>query len=344
MERFGVAPPAPTSPQHNAENRTEIVFLGTSPGPPLRADRSKTATLLIVDGREYLIDCGIVTIDRLIRAGIDSDKINTIFFTHLHADHDLGLSDVMANDFFRQEGGPHWVDIYGPPETKKLVDYAFRYLSVGFEPFAAEGWPLPIRQIHGSFPDRFRTHEFRHDGAVFQDDEIRVSVAENSHYALMPSRYRQRLKSYSLRIETPHGVVVFTGDTGPSEAVVRLAGGADVLVSEATYRDPAALDQFVSAQATRLRWTRDQAGSFRAHFQTQHLDSAEVGQIASKARAKAVVLYHYSPADTADKAAYVAGVRKYFPGPVFSPDELDSFCMSGQLGSPSGIQPCGRRR
>src|SRR5690348_1021029 len=84
-------------------SRTQILFLGTAGGPPLRFDRAEPSTMLIVNGREYLIDCGIGTARRLVEAGIDSSRITTIFFTHLHADHDMGLADVMANDFF--EGG-----------------------------------------------------------------------------------------------------------------------------------------------------------------------------------------------------------------------------------------------
>src|SRR5690242_21113949 len=81
---------------------TEVLFLGTAGGPPLRLDRSEPSTLLIVDGRQYLIDCGIGTMHRMLRAGVKSEQVRTIFLTHLHADHDLGLADVMANDFFRQ--------------------------------------------------------------------------------------------------------------------------------------------------------------------------------------------------------------------------------------------------
>src|SRR5690242_21373313 len=91
-----------TSPSTAAPNRTEVLFLGTAGGPPLRLDRSEPSTLLVVDGRPYLIDCGIGTMRRMLRAGVKSEQVRTIFLTHLHADHDLGLADVMANDFFRQ--------------------------------------------------------------------------------------------------------------------------------------------------------------------------------------------------------------------------------------------------
>ncbi|WP_405650285.1 MBL fold metallo-hydrolase [Streptomyces sp. NBC_00019] len=38
-----------------------------------------------------------------------------------------------------------------------------------------------------------------------------------------------------LRISTPDAVLVYTGDTGPSEDIPRLAEGADLFLSEATY-------------------------------------------------------------------------------------------------------------
>lgn len=119
---------------------TEILFLGTAGGPPLRENRSEPSTLLIVDGRAYLIDCGIGTIRRMVEGGISSEQIKVIFFTHLHADHDLGLADVMANDFFRlnMTGSAETINIYGPPQTTDLVDAAFHYITIGFRAFAAE--------------------------------------------------------------------------------------------------------------------------------------------------------------------------------------------------------------
>lgn len=306
--------------------RTEVLFLGTAGGPPLRLDRSEPSTLLIVDGRAYLIDCGIGTMRRMLRAGIKSEQVRTIFFTHLHADHDLGLADVMANDFFRQSvaGRSEPINIYGPPQTKELVDAAFHFITVGFRQF--EEFPP---RANGSYQSPFVAHEFDRDGVVFQDDKIRVIAAENSHYALMPPQRRVQFKSFSYRIETPHGVIVFTGDTGPSEAVERLSRGADVLVAEANNRDPQDAVKFTASMAARNHWSSEQAKAFRAHFEVEHLDTYEIGLLAAKTRVKAVLLYHYVPENKADQAAYVTGVRTSFSGPVFAPDDLDRYCLAG---------------
>lgn len=312
------------------ERATEIVFLGTAGGPPLRLDRSEPATLLIVDGREYLIDCGIGTERRMIEAGIRSEQVKTIFFTHLHADHALGLADVMANDFAREDlfGATGSFDIYGPPQTRELVDAAFRFLAIGFRPFQAEN-PSSWHAANGAFVSPFVAHEFDGDGVIFRDDKIRVIAAENSHYALMPLPERRELKSYAYRIETPHGVIVFTGDTGPSDAVARLAKGADVLVAEASSRDREDLDRFIHGMAARNHWPPKRVQAFRAHFVSEHLDTGDIGELAAKAGVGAVMLYHYDPQDKADQVAYENGVRKKFTGAVFAPDDLDRYCMTG---------------
>jgi ribonuclease BN (tRNA processing enzyme) len=179
----------------------------------------------------------------------------------------------------------------------------------------------------GELASPFVAHEFDRDGLVFQDGEIRVTAAENSHYALMTTQQRREMKSYSYRITTPYGAVVFTGDTGPSADVARLAGGADVLVAESSYRDSADLDKLVNSMAARFRWPPKRRRAFRAHFQFEHLDTEEIGRLAAKAGVKAVLLYHYFPASKADQAAYVDEVRKHYAGPVFAPDDLDRYCI-----------------
>ena len=327
---FAVAPAglagqrsAPIQPQSG----TQLLMLGTAGGPPLRADRSEPSTLLIVDGRRYLIDCGIGTARQLVKAGIGSETIGTIFLTHLHPDHTLGLVDVLANDFQQRDllGPDRIITIYGPPQTKELIDAAYRYIRIPAAVFAAEGGG-PRGGVPTTTP--FSVHEIN-EGVVYQDDKIRVIAAENSHYGLMPPSARAMMKSYSYRFETPHGVIVFTGDTGPSNAVVQLADGADVLVSEV--EDFVAVNAFVDRMAEQNHWPPERRNQFRAHMTQEHLDIKDVGQMAERAHVKSVVLYHWDPRDP---ATYVAGVAKYFSGPVFGSADLERYCLGDS--SPAG--------
>jgi ribonuclease BN (tRNA processing enzyme) len=308
---------------------TELLMLGTAGGPPLRKQRSEPATLLIVDGRPYLIDCGIGTIRRLVEVGIPSETIGTIFFTHLHPDHDLGLADVMANDFFHLDlaADPRKINIYGPPQTSELVEAAFHYISIPFGVFAAEKPGFQLGRPNRGLTSPFVAHEIDGEGVVYRDDKIQITAAENSHYTLMPAQFRAHFKSYSYRIQTPHGVVVFTGDTGPSDAVVKLAVGADVLVAEVEE----GLDElrgFIDHMAAQNHWPPARKQQFAAHMEKEHLTVDSLGELASKAQVQSVLFYHYDAENKAEQQARVAGVKKYFHGPVLAPMDLDRFCLS----------------
>lgn len=215
-----------------SQKGAQILLLGTQGGPRLNKQRSEPASLLIVDGRAYLIDCGIGTMRRMLDAGASSQTIGTIFITHNHPDHVLGLVDVLANDFFNVDlGVPGTVqgfNIYGPPETPALVKAAYDYIRIPYGIFAAE--PLGASTL----VNPFKAHVIDHDGLAYQDDKIHVTATENTHYQLLRPEYHATMKSHSYRFETPYGSIVFTGDTGPSTAVAALAKGADVLISEVT--------------------------------------------------------------------------------------------------------------
>lgn len=318
---------------HTSGGQTEILFLGTAGGPPLRRDRSEPATLIVVDGHSYLFDCGIGTMQQLLKANIDPQGIKTIFLTHLHSDHDLGLADVLGDDFFvlNLRGASDSIDIYGPPQTQELVDAAFHFIAIAARPFAVEN-PGGYRRDGNGLANPFKVHEFDRDGVVYSDGTIRVTAAENSHYSLMTPTQRRTFKSYAYRIETPHGTIVLTGDTGPSGAVEQLAQGADVLVAEADAVNAADRESFIGRMAARNHWTAERTRGFRAHFISEHLDTGEIGKMAAAAHVKSVLLYHYDPGDAAPHATYVDGVRQSFAGPVYAPDDLDRFCLgNGQL-------------
>jgi len=326
-------------------NDTELLMLGTAGGPPLRKNRSEPATLLIVDGRSYLIDCGTGTIRRLVEAGIPSETIGTIFFTHLHADHDIGLVDVMANDYFHLDlaSDARKINIYGPPQTSELVEAAFHYISIPFEVFAAEKPGFQLGRPNHGLTSPFVAHEVDGDGVVYRDDKIEITATENSHYALMPAQFRAHFKSYSYRIQTPHGVVVFTGDTGPSDAVMKLAMGADVLVSEVEESSDE-LRGFIDQMAARNHWSPTRKQEFAAHMEKEHLTVDSLGELASKAQVQSVVFYHYDPQNKAEQQARVAGVKKYFQGAVLAPMDLDRFCLSRNeaQSEKAKLEPCGQ--
>src|SRR5437868_3743110 len=94
------ATPAQSAPGSvSVDGRTRLILLGTGGGPGVRVERSQPASLLIVDGHRYLIDCGDGTVQRLKRARFDPSDIDGIFLTHLHLDHIGGLYAFVGLDW-----------------------------------------------------------------------------------------------------------------------------------------------------------------------------------------------------------------------------------------------------
>lgn len=313
---------------------TRLILLGTGGGPIPRKLRSQPASLLVIDGRPYLIDAGAGVVRQLAWAGFEPHEIGTIFFTHLHFDHEAGLEPLMSfiwmDRNMHRMFSAHPVQIYGPPATRYLVHAALNYLSVSERIFLSE---LP----GGPAAPMFQAHRFDRDGVVYRDHGVCVTAVQNTHYRFKPETpaYKAGDQSYAYRFDTPAGSVVFTGDTGPSQAVTRLAEGADVLVSEVI--DEAAMARFGNRQAP-LPPQADRQRSF--HMLHEHLSPQEVGKMAAQAHVRMVVLTHIVPGldNETDTSAYTEGVEKHYSGPVVAGKDLFEYDLTGRT---STADACG---
>jgi ribonuclease BN (tRNA processing enzyme) len=296
---------------------TRLILLGTGGGPILRKLRSQPANLLIVNGAPYLVDAGDGVVRQLAMAGVQPADVRTIFITHHHMDHNAGLGALMSytwsEDGTRDPRITPPVQIYGPPSTTYLVGVALDYLSVSERIFRSE---MPMAPT----ANRFIGHDITAGGLVYQDANVRVTAIENTHFHIPPSAPDfGKDKSFSYRFDTADRSVVFTGDTGPCEALTQLAAGADVLVSEVVDLDATA--KYLSHGLT---LPPDTLAALRFHMSQEHLTPEAIGQMAAKAHVKTVILTHFTPGldDETDPTGYVAGVRKYFSGTVIAGRDL----------------------
>lgn len=154
-----------------------LLGTGTSQGVPLigcgcrvcrsadvRDHRLRTAAMIEVEGRRFVIDAGPDFRQQMLREGVA--RLSAILLTHKHKDHTGGIDDVRALNFVDYPT-VRPVDIYASAVTadcvRKDYDYAFvppqhRYRGVpeirlheicGEEPFAIEGITItPIRGSH----------------------------------------------------------------------------------------------------------------------------------------------------------------------------------------------------
>jgi ribonuclease BN (tRNA processing enzyme) len=267
---------------------SKLILLGTAGGPSPKVDRAAPANAIVVGNDIYVIDCGNGVARQMALAGLDLGRIRDVFITHQHSDHNADYGNLLllawATDLHTR------VDTYGPPPLKRMTklflemddyDIRVREKDEGRPPLA----PLIV------------PHEITRGGPVMQDANVKVTAALVEHPLVKPA--------FAYRFDCPDRSIVFSGDTRPSENLVELARGADILVHEVI--DLAAIGVLTKelSHATRLR----------EHLLAAHTPMSEVGQIATRAGVKTLVLNHFVPGTPPipDKAWYDA-VKPHFKG------------------------------
>ena len=273
--------------------------------------------MLIVNGIPYIIDAGDGVTRRLTRAKIGFRDIDTIFITHPHSDHTGGLPALLTVQYDSIRTKP--VNVYGPPGTEETVKGILPFLDVNAEVRMGDG----TRTVMAS--KIFSGHN-KEPGVIFQDDNIKVTAVENSHFHFAPGNPAYgKYKSYALRFDTADRSIVFTGDTGPSDAISALAKGADLLVSEVN-----SVEDFKARQIQIGRWqamTPKQQEETIRHMIEEHVSPEQVGEMAARAGVKTVVLTHLpATADPKDEyARFEELVKKHFSGKVLIAKDLMEF-------------------
>ena len=299
-------------PQSNSGTR--LITLGTGGGPPPRAHQAQSSNLLTVNGTHYVIDAGDGVARRIAKAGVNVRDIGTIFITHHHDDHTAGLGTLMSVAWDNQRTSP--INVYGPPPTEALVKAAVQYYGISAEIRIADGGrSIPIAQI-------FNGHDVG-TGSIYQDTNIKVSAAQNSHYDFHKGPASGKHKSYSYRFETPDRVIVFTGDTGASEAVTELAKNADLLVTETSSFEERMKLMIASGQWQAMT-PAEQEGITRQATQG-HMTLEIIGKMAARANVKTLLLSHYLPRADGNYMPWVLEVKKHFAGQVLVARELMEF-------------------
>ena len=246
---------------------TQLVILGSGTPNP-NPERGGSAYAVIVDNTPYLVDFGpgaVRSFAALMPAWgggmkeMDVTKIEHAFLTHIHSDHTTGLSDLLLTPWIM--GRENKLNLYGPKGLEKMAGslldaYAddIDYRMNGTQPSNGTGYQFNFTELA--------------DGVVFQDINLKVEAFKVNHGDFEDA--------YGFRFTSKDKVIVFSGDTGPSKSLERYAKDADILVHE------------VYSNAGFLKKTKDWQIYHRGH----HTSTYEVGEIASRAKPKLLVLSH----------------------------------------------------
>ena len=264
---------------------SRLILLGTAGGPTPKTKRSGPSQIVVVGERGYGIDCGDGVARQMMAAGVFR-TLRHVFITHHHSDHNADYGNLLLLAWGDNLTTP--VDTWGPPPLEKMTRLFFEMSAPDLEVRERDEGRPPL-------PRLIRAHEVRASGAVMKDDLVTVTCAVVDH-PLVPL-------ALAYRFNCPDRSIVFSGDTRRSDALIKLARGADVLVHEVLYL-PAAPGAPGSA--------------LRKHVVDSHTTVEDAGRVATEAGVKTLVLSHFVPAENPpiSDEQWMAAARSTFAGRI----------------------------
>jgi len=241
----------------------EVTFLGVGSATPAEPG-DHVALLVRVEGRTILVDAGPTVMVQLGRLGLGADDVDTLLVTHAHGDHVLGWPMLL----FRQT----LLDVVASPSVLETL-----------QTLATLVYPELGAQLH----EQVRFHPIESNEAWELTGGrllVRATASDHNHDSL----------AYRLDLLPIGCSLTYSGDTGPSRGVARLARNCDLLIHEATYLYP-------------------RPNMYR------HSSAGQAAEIAALAECMALALVHRDGGEPQVLELYEAEVRRYFEGTWWLP-------------------------
>lgn len=318
------APPPPHDTPELPENA--LITLGVQAGPPPVPHKTGISSTLKIGPDVYQIDCGLGSLNAFTNAGLRFDDLKTMFITHLHTDHIVDYFGFFLSGGYTASKGKAPVSVYGPgpagglppsrvgnPDpatvdpaksapglaaTTAALQQAFAYTNnifirdMGTDDIGDLARVVEITVPPGS---DYRNRSPRVDPfPVVTDDNVAVTATLVSHYDVYPAF------GFRFDLVKSDGSVTFSGDTTKSDNLIALAKDTDILVHEAQF----SLDDAYYHN----RFPPN-------YLASSHTSAEQVGEVATAANAKHVILSHYAPGDLPD-SEWIAAVGKHYSGKI----------------------------
>jgi len=295
-----------------------IRLLGTSASRPT-VERNVSALAVHREGETLLFDCGEGTQRQMMRYGI-SFALEDIFFTHMHADHLLGVIGLMRT--MALQGRTERLRLWGPRGSARVLK---RAEALGFErtTFPLEIVELEIHQRieragyviipfpvdhRGSASIGFALTEEERKGRFNPDLARELGIPEGPlwgqiHRGQSIALDDGRIIEPSLLVGPKRAgrTIVVTGDTRPCAATIEASRNADLLIHESTFGDE---------EAERA-------------IETGHSTAREAAQIAREAGVQRLLLTHFSARYSRDAMELEREARHVFPETIVGKDGME---------------------
>ena len=281
-------------------NQTRLVMLGTGT-PNADPERSGPAVAVVVDDRAFIFDTGPGVVRRASKASRDlaipelgPENLKNVFITHLHSDHTLGLPDILLSPWVLDR--PDRLRVVGPPGIEDMMNHIVLAYQADIDR-RINGLEPRDANRDGYMPDVIETE----GGLVYDEDGVRIEA--------IPVIHGDWLFSFAYKITGPDRTIVISGDAAPSQSIVDSCNGCDVLVHEV-----------YSGERFPTRPT-----PWQTYHSAFHTSPTELVDIATRAKAKKLVLYHQLYWGT-DDAGLIAEVRAAgWEGPLESGVDLGEY-------------------
>ena len=292
-----------------------VTFLGTAASRPTVA-RNVSAVMVHRGGDSLLFDCGEGTQRQMMRYG-SGFAMHDIFFTHMHADHFLGVIGLLRTMGLQDRQEP--MRLWAPAGSAKILHAA---VNLGVERVS---FPVEVRELEPG--QRVERHEY--DIVAYRSahgpyslgyglieaqrlgrfDPERARALEVPEGPLFGRLHRGETIEVAGRTISPSDLVgpsrpgrrvVYTGDTRPCRETIEIARGADLLIHDATF-------------------THDEAVRAR---ETNHSTAREAAELAADAGVLRLALTHISARYADDIRPLEREARAVFPATVVASDGL----------------------
>jgi ribonuclease BN (tRNA processing enzyme) len=284
-------------PAAASADRTKLILLGTGGGPRPRTASSGSAQVIVSNNVAYVVDCGDGVARQLVFAGIPLTTLRHVFITHQHSDHTADYGNLIWLAW--TAGLSTRVDTWGPPPLEKMTRLFFEMNAYDIDTRIANEGRVPLVPL-------VHVHEIRGNGSVMSDENVQVTAALVDHPPVVPA--------FAYRFDAHDRSIVISGDTAPSQNLVRLAHGADVLVHSVMY--PAAIDRLVGRVPN--------AAALKESILKHQTSAEDAGRIAEAAGVKTLVLSHLVPPDDPQitDAMWIEAAQARFTGRVILGHDL----------------------
>ena len=252
----------------DAQKTSRLILLGTAGGPRPRKTRSAPAQVIVVNGTAYVVDCGDGVARQLVLAGIPLASVRHVFLTHQHSDHNADYGNLLMLAW--TAGLRTRVDAWGPPPLEQMTRHFMEMNSYDIATRIKDEGRIPLQPL-------VHVHELRKGGVVLQDENVRVRATLVDHPPVVPA--------FGYRFDAEDRSIVISGDTRPSDNLIELAQGADILVHDALYAP--AIDRLVAGVPN--------APDLKRSILSHHTTAEDAGRVAHAAGVKTLVLSHLIP-------------------------------------------------